>query len=273
MNGRSGPDVTEGVLTHGLPYRAFGSGRPLLLLRWFAPDHANPTGLLRISETAMLEPLARCFRVYAVSRAPGMAAGTTMAEIAAEHADAISAEFGTAVDVLGISSGGSIALQMAADHPDAVRTLTVASSGDTLSEAARTAQMNYASALAAGRRGLHHLAPAVSGSRILAGFASVVMWLADPLLRPACAADAVAFLRAEDVFDIGARLGDITAPTLVIGGDRDTGYPVETFRRTAAGIPGARLIIYPGATHMGVIRHARFAEDVASFTATRERTR
>ncbi|MFE2999449.1 class I SAM-dependent methyltransferase [Nocardia sp. NPDC059246] len=171
--------------------------------------------------------------------------------------------------LLDLATGtGVIALQMAADHPDAVRTLTVASSGDALSEAARTAQMNYASALAAGRRGLHHLAPAVSGSRILAGFASVVMWLADPLLRPACAADAVAFLRAEDVFDIGARLGDITAPTLVIGGDRDTGYPVETFRRTAAGIPGARLIIYPGATHMGVIRHARFAEDVASFTAT-----
>jgi pimeloyl-ACP methyl ester carboxylesterase len=113
----------------------------LLLLRWFASEHTNPTGLLRISEITMLEPLARHFRVYAVSRAPGMAAGTTIAEIAAEHADAISAEFGTAVDVLGISSGGSIALQLAADHPNAVRTLIVASSGDTLSGAARTAQM------------------------------------------------------------------------------------------------------------------------------------
>lgn len=46
MSGRSGPDLIEGVLAHGLPYRAFGSGRPLLLLRWFAPDNTNPTGLL-----------------------------------------------------------------------------------------------------------------------------------------------------------------------------------------------------------------------------------
>ncbi|MFJ9368823.1 alpha/beta fold hydrolase [Nocardia sp. NPDC101769] len=103
-------NVTEGVLPHGLPYRALGSGRPLLFLRWFTQDHTNPTGPLRLSELEVLAPLARHFRVFAVSRAPGMAAGATMAQIAAEHTDAIRAEFGTAVDILGVSSGGSIAL-------------------------------------------------------------------------------------------------------------------------------------------------------------------
>ncbi|RJO74203.1 alpha/beta fold hydrolase [Nocardia panacis] len=228
---------------------------------------------MRISERVLLAPLARRFRVYAVSRAPGMRAGTTMAEIAAEHAAAIAAEFGTAVDVLGVSSGGSIALQLAADHPRAVRTLILASSGDTLPETVRASQRDYAAALASGRRGLHHLAPAVAGSAILAGPARAAMWLADPLLRPARPADTVAFLRAEDSFDIGARLGEIVAPTLVLGGGRDAGIPVETFRRTAAGVPGARLIVYPRASHMGVLRHHRFVEDIAAFTGARRRER
>lgn len=258
-------DIGEGVLPNGLPYRALGSGRPLLFLRWFTPDHANPAGLLRISEIKRLAPLARHFRVFAVSPNPGMAAGTTMAEVAADYAAAIRAEFGTAVDVLGVSSGGSIALQLAADHPDVVRTLIVVSSGYTLPENVRTAQSNYARALATGRRGSQHLAPAVSGSRALVWLARIAMWLADPLLRPACPADTVAFLHAEDEFDMGVRLSEIAAPTLVIGGDRDAGYPVETFRRTAAGIPGARLAIYTGASHMGVLGRARFATDVASF--------
>ncbi|WP_246023386.1 alpha/beta fold hydrolase [Nocardia yunnanensis] len=221
--------------------------------------------MLRISEIDKLAPLARYFRVYAVSPTPGMSAGTTMAEVAADHAAAIRAEFVTAVDVLGVSSGGSIALQLAADHPDIVRTLIIVSSGYTLPEDVRTAQSNYARALMTGRRGLHHLAPALSGSHAIAGLARIVMWLADPLLRPACPADTMAFLRAEDEFDMGARLSEITAPTMVIGGDRDAGYPVETFRRTAAGIPDARLAIYAGASRMGVIGRARFADDVASF--------
>ncbi|NKY86779.1 alpha/beta fold hydrolase [Nocardia veterana] len=258
-------EVSEGVLTHGMPYLALGRGRPLLFLRWFTPDHANPTGRMRASEIATLAPLARRFRVYAVGRAPGMAPGTTMADIAAEHAEAIRDEFGCAVDVLGVSSGGSIALQLAADHPDAVRSLTVVSSGYALSPAAKQAQMSYAKAIAAGRRGLHHMAPVMVGSRILARLVGAALWLADPLARPVRPTDTAAFLHAEDEFDLEPRLGEITAPTLVLGGDRDACYPVETFRRTAAGIPDAQLIVYPGIGHRGAVRQQRFAADIAAF--------
>ncbi|WP_454197309.1 alpha/beta fold hydrolase [Nocardia sp. Marseille-Q1738] len=258
-------DVSEGALAHGLPYLALGSGRPLLFLRWFTPDHANPTGWMRTSEIKTLAPLARRFRVYAVGRAPGMAVGTTMAEIAAQHAEAIRAEFGSAVDVLGVSSGGSVALQLAADHPDVVRKLVIASSGDTLPTAARRAQMSYANAIAAGRRGLHHTAPVMVRSRTLARLTGAALWLADPLVRPENPTDTVAFLHAEDSFDVGGRLGEITVPTLVVGGDRDAFYPVETFRRTADGIPNAQLTIYPGIGHLGVVKQKRFTQDIVSF--------
>ncbi|WP_236565472.1 MULTISPECIES: alpha/beta fold hydrolase [Nocardia] len=258
-------EVTEGALTHGMPYFAIGSGRPLVFLRWFTPDHANPHGWMRDSEIKVLRPLAGHFRVFAVGRAPGMAEGITMAEIAAEHADALRGEFGEPVDVLGISSGGSVALQLAADHPRVVRRLVVASSGCRLDPALKEGQMRYAEAALRGRRAMHHLAASAVSSPVAARFAAAAMWLIDPLTRPRNPADTHAFLRAEDAFDLTERLGDIQAPTLVIGGERDAAYSLATFRRTADGIPDSRLVIYRGAGHMGAVKHPRFAADVTDF--------
>ncbi|WP_280408690.1 alpha/beta fold hydrolase [Nocardia brasiliensis] len=262
-------DVTEGALRHGMPYLAMGAGRPLVFLRWFTPDHANPRGWMRDSEIKMLAPLARHFRVYAVSRAPGMAAGTTMADIAAAHADALRAEFGEPVDVVGVSSGGSVALQLAVDHPTAVRRLIVASSGYRLDPLAKESQIRYGEAAFAGRRALHHMASTTVSSPILARVAGAAMWLIDPLARPKNPADTLAFLRAEDDFDLSDRLGEILVPTLVLGGERDAGYSTENFRRTADGIPDSRLIIYPGTSHTGVTRHPRFAPDITEFLTAR----
>jgi pimeloyl-ACP methyl ester carboxylesterase len=260
-------EVTNGRLAHGLPYSAFGAGRPLVFLRWFTPDHANPRGWMRDSEIKKLAPLARHFRVYAVNRAPGMAAGTTMADIATQHAEALYAEFGGPVDVLGVSSGGSVGLQLAADHPQAVRRLVIASSGYTLEPPTRESQMRYAEAVIAGHRALHHMAAAAFADPVGRRVAAAAMWLADPLARPKNPADTHAFVHAEDAFDLTGRLADITAPTLIVGGERDAAYSTETFRRTADGIPDSHLIIYPRTTHMGAIKHPRFASDVTAFLA------
>ncbi|SLH97057.1 Uncharacterised protein [Mycobacteroides abscessus subsp. abscessus] len=40
-------DIVEGTLPLGLPYRALGSGPPLVFLRWFTPDHASIGGSMR----------------------------------------------------------------------------------------------------------------------------------------------------------------------------------------------------------------------------------
>ena len=75
-------EVTEGALPGGLPYFRLGSGPRLIVLRGFTTTHDNPKGMQRSFEVKMLAPLARHFDVYAVNRAPGLAPGTTMAEIA-----------------------------------------------------------------------------------------------------------------------------------------------------------------------------------------------
>ena len=49
-------------------------------------------------------------------------------------------------------------------------------------------------------------------------------------------------VEAEDKHDFKDRLAEITAPTLVTGGDQDPFYSETLFRETAEGIPNARFI-------------------------------
>jgi pimeloyl-ACP methyl ester carboxylesterase len=258
-------DVEEGSLPGGLPYFAIGNGPDLVVLRGFTTTHTNPTGMALKFEIRMLRPLARHFRVYAVNRPPSLPEGVTMADIATMHAHAIRARFGGPVDLLGMSSGGSVALQVAADHPDVVRRLVLVGAAARLGDEAREAQRRYIEATAAGRRGAHHLAPMKVSSRVGARLLAPLMWLLDPLARPKDPRDMVAFGRAEDRFDLSNRLADVTAPTLVIGGDRDEVYGPAIFAETAEGVRDGTLVRYPKASHGTTFTAPRLAEDVASF--------
>ena len=255
----------EGSLAGGLPYFAIGHGPDLVVLRGFTTTHTNPTGMTLKFEIRMLRPLARHFRVYAVNRPPALPAGVTMAEIATMHADALRAHFGGPVDLLGMSSGGSVALQVAADHPDVVRRLVLVGAAARIGDAAREAQRRYIEATAEGKRGAHHLAPMKVSSKVGATLLAPLMWLLDPLARPKDPSDMVAFGRAEDRFDLTARLAEISAPTLVIGGDRDEVYGPAIFAETADGVRDGTLVLYPGASHGTTFTAKRLGDDVASF--------
>ena len=82
----------------------------------------------------------------------------------------------------------------------------------------------------------------------------------------------IATVEAEVAFDASARLGEISAPTLVIGGARDPCYSRELFEETARGIPDARLFIYERRGHGGTVTDGRFARDVTVFLLAAGRT-
>src|SRR4051794_3244059 len=107
-------DVERGVMGK-LPYFSVGSGPPLAFLGGLAPETGVDSDSAVRMNGSLPTPLANHRRVHFFNRRPGLPRGMTMAELAAEHADALREGFGSnPVDVFGISTGGSIAQQLAA---------------------------------------------------------------------------------------------------------------------------------------------------------------
>ena len=263
------PEVREGILKGGLPCLSFGDGPPLIVFPGLGMTNANPTGFQRWGEVRLLAPLARVVTVYRVSRRVGIEPGTTMVDLVNDYVGALEDEFAGPVDVLGISTGGSIALQLAADRPGLVRRLVVAGAAYRLSDHGREFQRRMAELAVAGdrRRMAQMMAPDVADSRLGRRIAGGLLWLVAPLFirRNWDPSDMIATIRAEDAFDLGDRLAEISAPTLVVGGGRDLFYLPQLFRETANGIPNARLVLYENRAHGGTFADRRFGRDVVAF--------
>lgn len=68
------------------------------------------------------------------------------------------------------------------------------------------------------------------------------------------------------MFDVRAKLGRITTPTLVIAGEHDSASPVALQREIAAGIPESILAIIPCAWHLPSLEHhGEFTELITRF--------
>jgi pimeloyl-ACP methyl ester carboxylesterase len=261
------PEIRESTVGDDLPCLVVGSGPPLVALPGSQPQNGNLAGRSRSFMVKPFLSLAERHTVHVVNRRPGVPEGATFADLAADLAGALRAGFGGPVDVLGYSTGGSLALQTAADHPDVVRRLVVVCSAYRLSSVGAQVTREYADRARAGKRAAPAFAPVAArspaGRAALRGF----LWLIDPMMRPADGdhTDAIRVNEAELAFDVKDRLDRITARTLVVGGDRDPAYPVALLRETAAGVVDGRLIVYKGRNHNSVVSAAEFAGDVSGF--------
>jgi pimeloyl-ACP methyl ester carboxylesterase len=167
------------------------------------------------------------------------------------------------VDLLGVSMGGWIALDVAARRPDLVRNLILASSG--------------------GVRFRTDLTPESFAPQDADALNRLV---ARQSARPAplpgfVARDAVRRLRASEWVTLRAarsmitwrdaydgRLGGVRVPTLVYWGREDRIIPLEAGQRLAAGIPRARLVVADGCGHLAVLEcRDRFVGAVEAFLA------
>jgi len=102
-----------------------------------AAEHANPAGVERRISLSTAGRFAGHFSVYVTSRRPGLAAGSTMADLATDYAKAIMDDIGAPVAVYGTSAGGAIGLQLAIGHPHPVRRLVLAAAACHLSPSGR----------------------------------------------------------------------------------------------------------------------------------------
>jgi pimeloyl-ACP methyl ester carboxylesterase len=259
--------LREGVFAGGLPYLALGDGEPLIYLPGGTANHHNPPpGFQRQLTLRTVRPFARAgFEVFFTNRWPGMSIDITWPEVAAVHATALAEHFGRPVHVLGHSTGGSIVMQLIADHPEVVRRAVVASTAYTLGPVARRAQLNMLRSLeTTGRFAAEELVDGMVHRRWLRAALRPPLRLASRWINVENPTDTMAMIKAEDGFDVRSRLPGIQTETLVICGAKDGFWLLEMFAETAYRMPHGRLIMYPELGH-SLVTSPKFVADVVAF--------
>ncbi len=179
----------------------------------------------------------------------------------------------TSANVVGISMGGFIALELTLRHPELVAKLVLTSTsagGKThvapsrqmalmlarprmpWQDAGHTAKRSYTLIMAPGYAAAHpdDMANIVAIARH----------------HPQSGAAYRRQLRACLQHDASARLDQIHVPTLVIHGTVDPLVPVGNGHYLAAHIPGARLVEYPATGHIPIVERAEeYNRDVLAF--------
>lgn len=258
--------ATTGYFESGLPYLRIGSyPRILVIFEGLSFENKPPSGLMLRMYVGTVKLIAQNYTVYSVGRKIGLPADYSMRDMSDDYATMIRNEFGGAVDIMGISTGGPIAQHFAVDHPELVRHLVLAMTGYRLTEKGRILQRLF---MELGRQGkwrkvFSSMVDGIYPRGIKKYLFKLFMWLFGTFAAPEDPSDMLVTLEAEDKHDFRDRLVEIKAPTLVIGGEEDYFYPI---RETAAGIPNAKLILYEGFGHTAMSDNNRqFQEDILAF--------
>lgn len=249
--------AASGYTANGLAYNRFGLGtRPVVVLAGLGMENVPVAGMAAGPLLGPFRCLEPAFDVWFVNRRRDLPTGVTIEGLADDYATWMRDALVGPVDVIGVSTGGSIAQALVLRHPQLVARLVLYSAAHRLGDRGRAFQRELASLARAGRvrevigETLVVLAVGPGRPRMARLVRPAFRVLAALLPRPGSVADFVATVEAEDAFDVLDRLGAIAAPTLVIGGGRDPFYEADLFEATARGIPGARLLLDPHAGHV-----------------------
>jgi 3-oxoadipate enol-lactonase len=146
----------------------------------------------------------------------------------------------------GLSLGGAIGQQLAADEPDRIRSLVLCCTGARLSEP--QAWQERGSRVRA--EGTGWLDASTRERWFTADFRAREPQEVDRLLRMLRDTPAEGYAACCDAlaaFDAREQLADIKTSTLVISGEHDPATPPELGADLAAGIPDASLVVVPSA--------------------------
>jgi aminoacrylate hydrolase len=176
------------------------------------------------------------------------------------------------VHVIGASTGGAIGQYLALDHPTAVASLTMVSSFARFDafvrrefELRRKAAAEWDRAAQYSCYALFLFSPQFARMQP----DRVQAWIDRVLAGPVGPDDQRIALARIDMIaahDTLPRLAEIGQPVLVLAGGHDFCTPVALSEEIAAAIPGAELVVFPGAGHFVEIeREADFLAHVTGF--------
>ena len=250
-------------------YVRFGNGEKILVILPGLGD-----GLRTVKGTAL--PLAAAYRafakshtVYAFSRKDTLPEGYSTREMARDLRESMDALGIECADVLGVSMGGMIAQWLAIDHGEKVNNLVL-----TVTSAAPNPILLEAvdEWVECARRGDHAALMESNLRRIYSEtYYRKNKWmipLTGLLTKPKSYDRFLLLAAACKTHHAAAELANISARTLVMGGEKDLSLGGDASRELAAAIGGAKLKMYDDLGH-GLYDEAKdFQQTVLEFLLT-----
>ncbi len=240
-------ELSTGVRIHYLDPNPSGKPAVLLLHGLGAMGESWKLQFPPLTEAGM-RPIAPDVRGFGDSSYPG---GELTIEVFARDMAELLETLGVApAHVVGISMGGTIALQLAMDRPELVRKLVLVNTfaslqpkgiGGRLYFLARMLMAHTLGVPTQAKMVAKKLFPRPEQEQLRRDLIAQIERANPKAYRAA--------LSALGKFDVVDRLAEIRAPTLVITGSEDTTVPLENQRVLAERIPGARQVTIQGAGH------------------------
>lgn len=253
-------DIETGLHAGRIPYaRAGGRGKPLVILN-------GGQGFMRkLTPARMVRDARRIARLLPSGQAfilvqydPKPAGKLDLALLADSVNELVRTLAEQPVTVIGISFGGMVALRLAARHRESVARLVLLSSAHRFSEAGQSRLRQQAAWVMQGEL-----------ARVLMDYTDIFRrpwwnWLIRLRFRAERGRIAgtmgdpeaiTAYLLAA-VDPTPVRLEALDLPVLIVGGDADQ-YFAGAMEEAATAIPGARLCLLPGETHMVAVERTK----------------
>ncbi|MFO7796070.1 MAG: alpha/beta fold hydrolase [Promethearchaeati archaeon] len=267
-------NIETGYFEDGLPYARMGNNNEIIIdIEALSFTHRPPSGMVLKQFAKSAQSFIDQFTYYLVGRKPNLPEGYLFDKMAEDYAKLIRREFKKPVTIMGTSTGGQIAQYIAADHPDVVKNLVIISAAYRLSEKGVEVEGKSAEYFQQGKYGksLSTIIDLMFKSRFL-------KILIKPFLRLLGKKfmgdieypnDFLNEVRGDREMNFIDKLKDIKATTLILSGEDDIGYTAEDVKKTAEGIPNAKLILYEKFGHNLVMRNRKqVVEDILEFLTT-----
>lgn len=247
-------------------YVRFGRGTKTLVMLPGLGDGLTTVKGSALPMSFLYRAFAKDYTVYMFSRRNHLPEGCSTHSMAHELKEAMDVLGIEKADLVGVSMGGMIAQHFAADYPQRVGKLVLVV---TCSRPNAILTESVSEWMALARRGDH---TALMDSNVRRMYSDAYYrknrWLTPvmgKLAKPGSYDRFFAQANACLTHDASDRLAQITAPTLVIGGEQDRTLGADPSREIAAAIPGAQLKMYAEWGH-GLYEEAKdFLQVVLSF--------
>ena len=229
-----------------MEYIRFGTGKKILVMLPGLGDSLRSMKGMALPLAVMYRMFAGEFTVYVFGRRRGLPQGFTTRDMAGDQAVAMEKLGIEKADILGVSMGGMIAQHLAIDHPAKVDKLVLAVTAAVKNPVMEESIGEW---IALARRGDHAAFLDSNLRRIYSeDYCRKNRWMVPilgKLTKPKSYGPFFAQADACLAHDALDALRRISAPTLVIGGERDMTLGGEPSKRIAGEIPGAQLKMYP----------------------------